>query len=134
MPTSRAVRESHSAFRWIRGLTGQIFVGLLLGVLLGWVLGEVGDSTRQGWIKFLQVLRDVFLHLVKMMVVPLVFASIVQGFAGAGDAKKASRIGWKAFLYFEVVTSFALVVGLLAVNLARPGDGVVLNPNSEIGL
>ena len=127
MSTSPVAGASNSAFRWIRGLTGQIFVGLLLGVLLGWVLGGVGDSARQSWIEFLKVLRDVFLHLVKMMVVPLVFASIVQGFAGAGDAKKASRIGWKSFLYFEVVTSFALVVGLLAVNLVRPGEGVVLN-------
>jgi proton glutamate symport protein len=61
-----------------------------------------------------------------MMVAPLVFGSIVQGFAGAGDAKKAQRIGWKAFVYFEVVTAFALLVGLVAVNVVRPGEGVVL--------
>ena len=107
-------------------LTSQIFAGLLVGCVVGWILSGVPVAVRQGWTDGLAVVRDVFLHLIKMMVAPLVFGSIVQGFAGAGDAKKAQRIGWKAFVYFEVVTAFALVVGLVAVNHARPGDGVVL--------
>ena len=60
------------------------------------------------------------------MIAPLIFASVVQGFAGTGDMKKARRIGWKALLYFEVLTTLALVVGLLVVNLVKPGAGVVL--------
>jgi proton glutamate symport protein len=108
------------------GLTKQIFAGLLVGGIMGWILSRFPVSARQGWIDGLAVVRDVFLHLIKMMVAPLVFGSIVQGFAGAGDAKKAQRIGWKAFVYFEVVTAFALLVGLVAVNVVRPGEGVVL--------
>jgi Na+/H+-dicarboxylate symporter len=114
-------------------LTSQIFAGLLLGGIVGWILSILPVAARQGWTDGLAVVRDVFLHLIKMMVAPLVFGSIVQGFAGAGDAKKAQRIGWKAFVYFEVVTAFALVVGLVAVNLARPGDGVVLAMDNAAG-
>ena len=114
-------------------LTSQIFAGLLVGGLVGWILSGVPVAAKQVWTDGLVVFRDVFLHLIKMMVAPLVFGSIVQGFAGAGDAKKAQRIGWKAFVYFEVITAFALVVGLVAVNLARPGDGVMLEVDHASG-
>jgi hypothetical protein len=114
-------------------LTSQIFAGLLVGGLAGWILSGVPVAAKQVWTDGLVVFRDVFLHLIKMMVAPLVFGSIVQGFAGAGDAKKAQRIGWKAFVYFEVITAFALVVGLVAVNLARPGDGVMLEVDHASG-
>lgn len=82
------------------------------------------------WTPPLEVVRDIFLHLIKVMIGPLVFASIVQGIAGTGDMKKVGRIGGKALIYFEIVTSLALVVGLLAVNLLQPGAGVVLPPGS----
>ena len=70
--------------------------------------------------------RDIFLHLIKAMIAPLIFASVVQGIAGTGDMKKVGRIGVKALLYFEVVTTFALVVGLFVVNTLKPGVGVTL--------
>ncbi len=107
-------------------LTQQIFAGLVIGVLAGWWLSELTPESRAGWDTWLALVRDIFLHLIKAMIAPLIFASVVQGFAGTGDMKKARRIGAKALIYFEIVTTLALVVGLFVVNLARPGAGVTL--------
>jgi len=107
-------------------LTQQIMLGLVVGVLLGWWMHLQPPAAKQGWDGALVVVRDIFLHLIKVMIAPLIFASVVQGFAGTGDMKKARRIGWKALLYFEIVTTLALVVGLFVVNLVKPGAGVVL--------
>ncbi|HVU18377.1 MAG TPA: cation:dicarboxylase symporter family transporter [Candidatus Didemnitutus sp.] len=113
-------------------LTQQIVVGLVVGVLLGWWLNaHFADpalaAQKKAWLDWCGVVRDIFLHLIKAMIAPLIFASVVQGFAGTGDMKKARRIGWKSLLYFEVLTTLALVVGLLVVNLLRPGAGVHLD-------
>lgn len=113
--------------RWFHlNLTQQILLGLVLGCLIGWWMSTLPPAAQKGWDESLKVVRDVFLHLIKVMIAPLIFASVVQGFAGTGDMKKARRIGWKSLLYFEIVTTLALVVGLLAVNLAQPGAGVKL--------
>jgi proton glutamate symport protein len=74
----------------------------------------------------MKLVRDIFLHLIKAMIAPLVFASVVQGIASQGDIKRVGRIGAKALIYFEIVTTLALVVGLVVVNFARPGAGVTL--------
>jgi proton glutamate symport protein len=107
-------------------LTQQIFTGLVAGVLLGWWLSSLTPEGRADWDKWLALVRDIFLHLIKMMIAPLVFASVVQGFAGTGDMKKAQRIGAKSLIYFEVITTLALVVGLFVVNVVKPGSGVTL--------
>jgi proton glutamate symport protein len=107
-------------------LTQQILIGLAVGVLAGWYMSGLPAEAQTGWDTWMKVVRDVFLHLIKCMIAPLIFASVVQGFAGAGDMKKATRIGWKSLLYFEIVTTLALAVGLLAVNIVKPGAGVVL--------
>jgi len=107
-------------------LTQQIMLGLVVGVLVGWWMSTLGDAPKARWDEAMVVVRDVFLHLIKVMIAPLIFASVVQGFAGTGDIKRAQRIGWKSLLYFEIVTTMALVVGLLAVNLVKPGEGVVI--------
>jgi proton glutamate symport protein len=113
--------------KWYQfSLTQQILIGLIAGVLLGWWMSGLTASSQEGWNTWLAVIRDVFLHLIKAMIAPLIFASVVQGFAGTGDMKKASRIGWKSLLYFEVVTTLALVVGLFMVNMVQPGAGVKL--------
>jgi proton glutamate symport protein len=113
--------------RWYHlNLTQQILLGLVLGCLIGWWMSTLPPAAQKSWDESLKVVRDVFLHLIKVMIAPLIFASVVQGFAGTGDMKKARRIGWKSLLYFEIVTTLALVVGLLAVNLAQPGVGVKL--------
>lgn len=99
-------------------LTKQIFLGLILGVIIGQYLPTFGESI--GW------LRDIFLHLIKAIIAPLVFSTIVVGIAGGGDVKKLGRIGAKSIIYFEIVTTLALFIGLLAVNLTQPGAGVIL--------
>ena len=113
--------------KWYQfSLTQQIMLGLVIGVLVGWWMSELTDPARQSWDGALVVVRDVFLHLIKAMIAPLIFASVVQGFAGAGEMKKSLRIGAKSLIYFEIVTSLALVVGLFMVNTLKPGAGVVL--------
>jgi len=107
-------------------LTQQIFTGLIAGILLGWWLSTLTPEGRGDWDKWLALVRDIFLHLIKMMIAPLVFASVVQGFAGTGDMKKAQRIGAKSLIYFEIITTLALVVGLVVVNVVKPGAGVTL--------
>ena len=111
-------------------LTQQIMIGLGVGILLGWWMSELPKEAQQSWNDWLIVIRDIFLHLIKVMIAPLIFASVVQGFAGTGDMKKARRIGWKSLLYFEILTTLALVVGLLVVNFVKPGAGVVLMADS----
>ena len=119
--------EAAAPRKWYSfSLTQQILLGLALGVLLGWWLSIQAPEAKTGWNEWLGVIRDVFLHLIKVMIAPLIFASVVQGFAGTGDMKKVGRIGWKALLYFEIVTTFALFVGLVVVNLVKPGVGVTL--------
>jgi proton glutamate symport protein len=122
-----APAEAATPRKWYHlSLSQQIALGLVIGVLLGWAMGGMAAGAKETWDTWLKVVRDVFLHLIKAMIAPLIFASVVQGFAGTGDMKKAGRIGWKSLLYFEVVTTLALVVGLFMVNTLRPGAGVIL--------
>jgi len=107
-------------------LTQQIMLGLVIGCLVGWWAHGQPAAVGAKWNEWLALVRDIFLHLIKAMIAPLVFASVVQGIAGTGDIKKAGRIGFKALLYFELVTTAALVVGLTMVNFIGPGRGVKL--------
>jgi proton glutamate symport protein len=107
-------------------LTQQIGVGLVVGIAIGWWVHRLPQGSTETWSTWLAVARDIFLHLIKAMIAPLIFASVVQGIAGSGDMRKVGRIGAKAILYFEVVTTLALAVGLLVVNFVRPGAGVTL--------
>ena len=104
-------------------LTTQILLGLLLGVLLGAVI-HYGLDANGEVIAWVRVLSRVFLKLIKMIIAPLIFATLVVGIAGAGHLKDVGRIGVKSIVYFEVVTTLALFVGLAAVNLTRPGIGI----------
>src|SRR6478736_9731986 len=99
-------------------LTTQILIGLVLGGVLGWLSPAWGDRVY--------FLRDIFLNMIKSIIAPLVFSTLVVGIAGGGDLKKVGRMGAKALIYFEVVTTLALFIGLGVVNLIRPGIGVVL--------
>ena len=119
---------------WYRfTLTQQILLGLVVGSVLGWWMSRMPPASKDTWDEWMTLLRDIFLHLIKAMIAPLIFASIVQGIAGTGDIKKVGRIGVKALLYFEIVTTAALVVGLAVVNFVGPGVGVKL-PASAAGL
>ncbi|HEX3111511.1 MAG TPA: cation:dicarboxylase symporter family transporter [Thermoanaerobaculia bacterium] len=99
-------------------LTTKIFIGLIAGILLGWLKPEWGTAMRP--------LSILFLNLIKSIIAPLIFATLVIGIAGTGDIRQVGRIGVKALVYFEIVTTFALFIGLGAVNLTRPGEGVSL--------
>jgi len=101
------------------GLAIQIVIGLILGILVGAIFfGNPAVAT------YLQPIGDVFLRLIKMIVVPIVIATLIVGVAGVGDVKKLGKIGGKTILYFEIVTTVAIFVGLLAANVFQPGVGV----------
>ncbi|HEY2323222.1 MAG TPA: cation:dicarboxylase symporter family transporter [Thermoanaerobaculia bacterium] len=99
-------------------LTTKIFIGLIAGILLGWLEPQWGVAVRP--------LSLLFLNLIKSIIAPLIFATLVIGIAGTGDIRQVGRIGVKSLLYFEIVTTFALFIGLGAVNLTKPGEGVSL--------
>lgn len=101
------------------GLAFQIILGLILGVIVGAVF--YGNSIVTS---YLQPFGDIFIRLIKMIVVPIVFSSLVVGIAGVGDIKKLGKIGGKTLLYFEVVTTFAIIIGLVIANLFHPGHGI----------
>ncbi|WP_103105640.1 glutamate/aspartate:proton symporter GltP [Brevibacillus reuszeri] len=101
------------------GLAIQIVIGLILGILVGAIFfGNPAVAT------YLQPIGDIFLRLIKMIVVPIVIATLIVGVAGVGDVKKLGKIGGKTILYFEIVTTVAIFVGLLAANVFQPGVGV----------
>jgi proton glutamate symport protein len=99
-------------------LTTKIFIGLILGVILGRIAPEWGVAVRP--------LSILFLNLIKSIIAPLIFSTLVIGIAGTGDIRQVGRIGVKSLLYFEIVTTFALFIGLAAVNITKPGVGVSL--------
>ncbi|ENQ3104759.1 glutamate/aspartate:proton symporter GltP [Bacillus cereus] len=101
------------------GLAWQILIGLALGILVGAIF--YGNTEI---VKYLKPIGDIFIRLIKMIVVPIVVASIVVGVAGVGDVKKLGRLGGKTIIYFEIITTIAIVVGLLVANIFQPGKGV----------
>ena len=103
---------------WWPGTTTQIFIGLALGILLGATVPEFAVAIKP--------LADAFLRMIKMIIAPLLFSTLVVGIAGTGDMKAMGRIGLKALIYFEVATTIALFLGLGLVNWFQPGAGVTL--------
>ncbi len=110
---------------WYRpSLTTQIMIGLVVGGFIGWIRPEWGNKVY--------FLRDIFLNLIKSIIGPLVFSTLVVGIAGGGDLKRVGRMGAKALIYFEIVTTLALVIGLLVVNITKPGHGVILATGGDL--
>ena len=103
--------------KWIRILYVQVLIGIATGVLAGYLF--------PGFAPTAQLISDTFINMIRMVIAPVIFFTIVSGIAGAGDLKKAGRIGGKALLYFELVTTLALVIGLVVANLVKPGVGLV---------
>ena len=101
------------------GLTSKIFIGFALGIILGLIFGEK--------VTVIKPLGDIFLTLIKMIVVPLVFCSITSGVASIGDINKLKRIGSKTLIYFVVATMLAGIIGIVIAQLVQPGSGVELN-------
>jgi len=100
----------------LRVLYVQVLIGIGLGVLCGWLFPSFAPTAK--------LISDTFINLIRMIIVPVIFCSIVTGIAGAGSMKKVGRLGLKALIYFEVVSSLALVIGLVVANGIKPGAGV----------
>lgn len=96
-------------------LTVRVIIGIVLGILVGFLFPEFGAQ--------LKVLADIFIKLIKMLIAPIIFFTVVIGIGNMGDLKKVGRIGGKALIYFEIVTTFALAIGIIVVNLIQPGVG-----------
>jgi len=114
-----AVSESSPArFSRFPSLTTQIFIGLIVGIVLGALWPRVAVAIRP--------LADLFLRMIKMIISPLIFSTLVVGIAGTGDLRAVGRIGLKAIVWFELATTVALAIGLVLVNVLQPGAGVSL--------
>jgi proton glutamate symport protein len=106
-------------------LTTWIFVSMLMGVEFGYDLPLVA--------KELNIVSQIFIHLVKTIIAPLIFATLVTGIAGHANLKQVGRMGWKSLVYFEVVSTIALFIGLAAINLSGAGLGVTIPPEMTRG-
>src|SRR5256886_2912201 len=102
---------------WYRVLYIQVLIAIVLGALFGWLAPAYATND---WVK---ALGDGFIKLIKMVIAPIIFCTVVSGIAHIQDAKKVGRIGIKALIYFEIVSTFALVIGLIVGNVVRPGAG-----------
>ena len=107
---------------WYTSLFIQLLIFIVLGILVGWMFPEFGAG--------LKPLADGFIKLIKMLIAPIIFCTVVVGIAHVGDLKSVGRIGLKALIYFEVVTTFALLFGLLIGNLVKPGAGFNIDPET----
>src|SRR5262245_57154048 len=125
MAEAKAVNQTSRPRRWYRpSLTTQILIGLVFGGVLGYISPKWGNNVY--------FLRDIFLNLIKSTLAPLILSTLVVGTAGGGDLKKVGRMGAKAILYFEIVTTLALFIGLAVVNFTKPGAGVALVGGGDI--
>lgn len=98
-----------------KNLTVQVILGIIIGIIIGFLFPKFGAE--------LKVLADIFIKLIKMLIAPIVFFTIVIGIGNMGDIKKVGRIGGKALIYFEIISTFALAIGLVIVNFIKPGAG-----------
>lgn len=102
--------------KYFKILYVQVILGIVLGVFVGWLFPSFATSAK--------LISETFINMIRMVIAPVIFLTIVSGVAGASNLKQVGRVGGKALLYFELVTTLALVIGLLVANIVRPGDGV----------
>src|SRR2546426_7969317 len=105
-----------------KSLYFQVIVAIVIGVLLGYFYPDTGAAMKP--------LGDGFIKLIKMIIAPIIFCTVVVGIAGMEDMKKVGKTGGYALLYFEIVSSIALIVGLVIINLVQPGAGMNVDPAS----
>ncbi|MFB9219204.1 glutamate/aspartate:proton symporter GltP [Kurthia sibirica] len=101
------------------GLAWQILIGLVLGVIVG-ALFYGNDNVT----KYLQPVGTIFMNMIKMIVVPIIISTLILGVAGTGDMKKLGKLGLKTIIYFEIITTVAILIGIVAANIFKPGKGV----------
>ncbi|MDO9376113.1 MAG: C4-dicarboxylate transporter DctA [Bacteroidota bacterium] len=102
--------------KYLKILYIQVLIGIALGIFVGWLFPSFAPTGK--------LISEKFIDLIKMIIAPIIFFTIVLGIAGAGDMKKVGRVGGKGLLYFEIVTTIALVIGLLVAHFVKPGAGV----------
>jgi aerobic C4-dicarboxylate transport protein len=108
--------------RYLKVLYVQVLIGIALGILCGWLFPSFAPTAK--------LISETFINMIRMIIAPVIFCSIVSGIAGAGSMKKVGRMGVKALVYFEIVSSIALVIGLIVANLVKPGAGVAHSTNT----
>lgn len=102
--------------KYLRLLYVQVLIGIAAGIIAGWQFPAISETAR--------LISETFINMIRMVIAPVIFLTIVSGIAGAGDMKKLGRVGFKSLLYFEIVTTLALIIGLVTANLLKPGVGV----------
>jgi len=107
---------------WYRILYIQVLIAVALGIVIGYLFPDFGKS--------LKPLGDGFIKLIKLIIAPIIFCTVVHGIASMSDLKKLGRIGVKTVVYFEIVSTIALIIGLVVVNFLRPGDGFNIDPKT----
>ena len=108
--------------RWYRHLYVQVLIAVVIGILLGHFYPTAGEAMKP--------LGDNFLKLIKLMIAPLIFCTVVHGIASMSDIKAVGRVGIKSLIYFELMTTLALAIGLIAVNVMKPGSGMHIDPRT----
>src|SRR5881392_1845294 len=112
-----------AAKTWYRVLYIQVLIAIVLGALFGWLAPTYATND---WVK---ALGDGFVKLIRMVIAPIIFCTVVSGIAHIQDAKKVGRVGVKALVYFEVVSTIALIIGLIIGNVVKPGAGFSGSPD-----
>jgi proton glutamate symport protein len=133
MTHSDSPTEDRPKTGWRRiSLSQWILISMVLGVAIGWLFPEADRQLHRGWAATdLQVLANIFLRMIKMLIVPLLFSTLVVGIAGHGDdMKRVGKLALRSIIYFELVTTLALFIGLAAVNIVKPGRGIDLSSGS----
>ncbi|MEC5344542.1 glutamate/aspartate:proton symporter GltP [Brenneria populi] len=115
-------------------LAWQILIALILGIALGAVLHNQPESRQWLISNILSPAGDIFIRLIKMIVVPIVIATLIVGIAGVGDAKKLGRIGFKTIIYFEIVTTLAIILGITLANVFQPGTGIDMSSLTAVDI
>lgn len=105
--------------KYLKVLYVQVIIGIILGVITGWLFPAFAPTAK--------LISESFINMIKMVITPVIFLTIVLGIAGAGNLKKVGRVGGKGLIYFEVVTTFALIIGLVVANALKPGVGIATN-------
>ena len=102
--------------KYLRVLYVQVIIGIVAGILVGVFFPSFAPTGK--------LISEIFINMIKMVIAPVIFFTVVLGIAGAGDLKKVGRVGGKGLIYFEAVTTLALVIGLVVANLVKPGHGI----------
>src|SRR5215216_5350761 len=116
MATAAAATGGHHSVKWYQHLYVQVLIAITAGILLGHFYPQLGEQMKP--------LGDAFIKCIKMIIAPIIFFTVVHGIASMRDMKKVGRVGLKALIYFEVLTTAALIIGLLVINLWKPGVGM----------